>query len=520
MHESFFRPLLRCVPSLVLGALALQACGGGGGGGSVAPPPPANPWTAGVFKSAQTYVAQCASPRTGTDPFTHQAYPDQPGTSVTENNWLRSWTHELYLWYAEVPDQDPALFTTPAYFQTLKTPAVTASGHAKDKFHFTYPTAQWEALSQSGVSAEYGAEWVVAAATPPRQIVVGFTEPGSPATSAALARGATVLTVDGVDAVNGADVSTLNAGLFPATSGESHTFEVLDAGAANSRTITMVSADVTLTPVQNVMTLATGTGPVGYVHFSDHIATAEQLLIAAVNSFLTPPGVTDLILDLRYNGGGYLDIASELAFMIAGPGPTAGQTFELQQFNAQWPTTNPIDKTPITPVPFHTVSQGFSGPAGQPLPTLKLARVFVITGSGTCSASESIINALQGVGVQVIQVGSTTCGKPYGFYPQDNCGTTYFTIEFQDVNAKGFGAYADGFSPANTPGTIGAAVPGCSVADDFNHALGDALEGRLAAALGYRASASCPAASGTSSAGLGDGVMAKSALRTNRILHR
>ena len=50
-------------------------------------------------------------PRTGIDPFTHQAYPDRAGTSVTENNWLRSWTHTLYLWYAEVPDQDPALFT-------------------------------------------------------------------------------------------------------------------------------------------------------------------------------------------------------------------------------------------------------------------------------------------------------------------------------------------------------------------------------------------------------------------------
>ena len=87
----------------------------------------------------------------------------------------------------------------------------------------------------------------------------------------------------------------------------------------------------------------------------------------------------------------------------------------------------------------------------------------------------------------MIQVGSTTCGKPYGFYPTDNCGTTYFSIQFRGVNAKQFGDYPDGFSPANTVGAAGVSVPGCSVADDFAHALGDTAEGRLAAALNYRA---------------------------------
>src|SRR5205814_1836239 len=138
------------------------------------------------------------------------------------------------------------------------------------------------------------------------------------------------------------------------------------------------------------------------------------------------------------------------------------------------------------PIPFHTTTQGFSVSRGTPLPTLNLSRVFVLTGAGTCSASESIINSLGGVGVQVIQVGSTTCGKPYGFFPQDNCGTTYFSIQFKGVNAVGFGDYTDGFSPNNTLGVAGTLVPGCSVADDFSRALGDPNEARLAGALGYR----------------------------------
>jgi carboxyl-terminal processing protease len=92
----------------------------------------------------------------------------------------------------------------------------------------------------------------------------------------------------------------------------------------------------------------------------------------------------------------------------------------------------------------------------------------------------------------VIQIGSTTCGKPYGFYPQDNCGTTYFSIEFQGDNAMGFGNYPDGFSPQNSASLTSAVLPGCSVADDFGHELGDPAEGRLAAALGYRSGQGCP----------------------------
>ena len=128
------------------------------------------------------------------------------------------------------------------------------------------------------------------------------------------------------------------------------------------------------------------------------------------------------------------------------------------------------------------------------MPTLNLPRVFVLTGPSTCSASESIINSLEGVNVQVIQIGSTTCGKPYGFFPQDNCAVTYFSIEFQGVNAKNFGAYTDGFTPANTPTVQGVSVPGCSVADDFAHALGDSAEGLLASALVYQSTGLCPVA--------------------------
>ncbi len=330
-----------------------------------------------------------------------------------------------------------------------------------------------------------------------------------------------------MDAINADDqtsLDTLNEGLSP-TKAASHTFVIQDPGSSSTRTIAMAAQSINETTVPVVAKIPVNSMQVGYMLFNDHIATSEAELITAVN---TLQGVHDLFLDIRYNGGGYLDIADELAYMIAGSVPTGSgsATFEKVQFNDKHPTTDPVTGNALTPTLFHTTSQGFSVAAGQPLPALGLSRVFILTGPDTCSASESIINGLRGVGVQVIQVGSTTCGKPYGFYPQDDCGTTYFSIEFQGVNAMGQGGYSDGFSPANQQsGTLGVTLPGCSVADDFSQALGASTEGVLQVALAYSTNPNCSVPpSGSSLATIkramppGHGLSVRSPLREMRIL--
>ncbi len=474
-------------------ALALAACGGGGST-QMAPA-----WQSGVFQPATNFADKCAMPRSGTDPITSAPYPDRAGSVLDENNWLRSWNNDLYLWYSEVVDQDPANFATALdYFDVLTTTATTPSGAPKDKFHFTYDTATWEALSLTGSQAGYGVQWIITSKpkTLPRSLLVAYTEPNSPATvvSVNLQRGEAVIEVDGVSLPNAntqADIDILNAGLFPTAAGQLHTFLIQALGGA-TRTISMTSADIVTASVQNTRTIATASGTVGYLLFNDHLATAELALYNAF-TILQAANVTDLVIDIRYNGGGYLDIASELSYMVAGASRTSGKTFELTQFNSKHPTIDPVNNEAITPTPFHAVSQGFAPGlgAGQPLPTLNLARVYVLTGPDTCSASEAVINGLRGVGVDVIQIGSTTCGKPYGFYPTDNCGTTYFSIQFRGVNDLNFGDYTDGFSPLNTVGVpggtpVGVLLQGCSVADDFTHQLGDPAEARLAEALAYR----------------------------------
>jgi len=480
--------------------IAIASCGGGGGGGTSGarvPQPPggggSSGWVADSFLPAAGFAGKCVSPRSGLDPATGQPYADVQGASLDENNWLRSWSNDLYLWYDEVVDRDPGSYTTAQYFELLKTMDTTSSGNPKDRFHFTYSTAEWRALAQSGVTAGYGAEWAIVSSLPPRQIVVAYTQAG-PASSANLQRGEAVIAVDGVDVVDSnttAAIDAFVAGLYPDQPGEAHTFTLRNPQTALSRTVTMQAELVTVRPVENVKAVPTTSGYVGYIRFNDHLATAEGELVAAINALRRTP-IVDLVLDLRYNGGGYLAIASELAYMIAGSTPTAGQTFESLRFSDKHTSINPVTGGALTPMPFFSTTLGFSTTAGQSLPTLDLPRVFVLTGATTCSASEAIINALRGVGVQVIQIGSATCGKPYGFYPQDNCGTTYFTIQFQGVNAAGFGDYTDGFIPTNAYASGGERLPGCSVGDDFSRALGDPLEGRFAAALAYRLLQSCP----------------------------
>ncbi len=492
-------------------------------------------WVQGQFLPDSTYAGQCLSPRSGIDAQTGRPYPDTQGRTVDENNWLRSWSNDTYLWYDEIVDRDPGRYDDPLeYFDLMRTTARTASGARKDRFHFTYDTEVWVALSQSGESAGYGATWTVISRSPPRETAIAYTDPDTPATEAGLRRGARIVSVDGIDFVNADDeesVDAINAALYPESAGETHTFEIRDVGEQITRTVELTSEIITSTPVQHVGTQMSPAGAtVAYMLFNDHIRTAEAGLIEAVRTFgSVDGGIEDLIVDMRYNGGGFLYIGSELAYMIAGQAATAGQVYERLEFNDKHPETNPVTGRPLSPIPFYNATETDSGV--QRLPALNLRRVLILTGPNTCSASESLINGLRGIDIEVILIGDPTCGKPYGFYATDNCGTSYFTIQFRGVNAKGYGDYGDGFVP--TPGATGdeADVPGCRVADDLTRALGDPAEGRLAAALAYRDSGTCPVSEATSrgfgpeadasdSLEPGDGTVHKPPWLTNRIIER
>src|SRR4030095_11183512 len=190
-------------------------------------------------------------------------------------------------------------YATPiAYFGVLKTPQRTASGRAKDRFHFTQDTAEYRALLQDDVELAYGLELALLRAAPPRDIRVAFTEPDSPAAQASIERGASVIAIDGIDAVNSADAASLNAALAPRREGETHRF-TLASSDGSTRSVTLGAARITHVPVQKVRTLASSGGPVGYLLFNDHMAAAESQLITAFREFQSA-GIADLVIDMRY----------------------------------------------------------------------------------------------------------------------------------------------------------------------------------------------------------------------------
>lgn len=489
-------------------AMALTACGGGGGGGGGSTATSGSGssgggtstgWVSGVFQAASAFINKCETVRTGVD-IEGNRFPDTQGTALDEKNWLRSWTHETYLWNTEVSDSNPANGgTRTAYFATLKTFGTTASGKLKDEFHFSESTADYLARRNAAATASYGMELVAYSTTAPRDFRVIFTEPGSPA-DGVVPRGAKILEVNGVDLVSDntqAGVNALNAGLFPDNAGTTTTFK-LQLTDNTQKTVSLTSANVASKAVNKTAILDQSGSKVGYILFNTFSPYSSESELVAAMQQMQSGGVSDLVLDLRYNGGGLLAVASELSYMIAGSSRTTNRTFEQLKFNAAAGTRNPVTGQTNAPVPFYSTGLGFSTPSGTALPSLNLSRVFILSTEDTCSASEAVINGLRGVGVEVILIGGKTCGKPYGFYPQDNCGETYYTIQFQGVNDLGFGDYADGFVPLNTTEASGVKLPGCVASDDLSHPLGDTSEAMVRTALEYRRSASCLAPVATS----------------------
>lgn len=504
------------VAALLASGVILAACGGGGGGGSsvtptaVSPPPPPPPpanqgpvFTPGVFEAASTFINQCASPRSGVD-IEGNPFPDQSGSLEEELFWLRSWTNETYLWNDEVVDRDPGGFTDRVdYFDVLKTDVIEPSGNPRDDFHFSQSTEDFLAARNSVGNPGYGAEYAIIRGAPPRDIRIAFSEPTSPAGTAVggsvpLPRGSKILEVNGQDAVNGfttqAEVDVLNALLFPSSNGVTTDFRVEDPDGT-VRTVSVTSEEIVEKPVLTTEIVTSGADKIGYIAFNTFSPfSSEEEIILAMQE-MENEAVSDLVLDLRYNGGGLLAVAAQLAYMIAGPVQTNGKDFERFIYNDDAGNTNPVDGSPNDPFPFIDEVLGFDNNSsltpGASLPSLDLNRVYILSTGRTCSASEAVINGLRGADVEVVLIGDTTCGKPYGFVPTDNCGQTYYTIQFQGANDKGFGDFANGFIPANSSAAFGVSVPGCVASDDFTKPLGDATEGLFAAALNYRATATC-----------------------------
>ena len=494
--------------ALTLTASTLVACGGGSSSpnstvAAVVPPPPPPPtnqapaipnFVANQFPASSQLKDYCEVVRRDTD-LNGNRRPDQQGELLHELFWLRSWMNETYLFFDQVTDRDPNDFTdVEAYFDELIVSPPT------DRFSFLQTTEDFETRSSGAPTFGYGARFAVLSNQLPRDWRVSFTQQGSPAETGGLTRGARIITIDGIDFINGnsnADLDTLVAGLFPTNVGESHRFG-LRYPDGTEREITIESTSLTIEPVNQVDVIQQGSRNIGYLHFNSFgPRTGEAQLIDAFETFSNEQ-IDDLVLDLRYNGGGLLFLAAQLGYMIAGT-QSANQVFYSQEFNSRDPGRNPLSGERVSPINFQTQTIGFTDDVtpNRPLPTVNLNRVFVLTTERSCSASEAIINGLIGIGVEAIQIGTRTCGKATGQIPTDNCGLTFIPLHFRGVNANGFGDYDGGFAPGQMTGSAGPVITGCAVNDDFSNALGDPNEAQLASALNFAETGTCSVAATT-----------------------
>jgi C-terminal processing protease CtpA/Prc len=448
--------------SLLALSVALAGCGGGGGGGAVAVSPTPSP-----------------SP-TPTPTGTCSLRARQDFAFATLNEW--------YLFPETLPASlDPTPYATvDAYIDAL---TATARGQGRDKFFtFLNSIAAEDAFFNSGSSAGFGVRLSNDAATKRTFIAEAFE--GAPALAAGIDRGTEILAIGdtptSLRTVNAIITAEGTAGvsnaLGPSTAGVARTLQISNGGVVS--TVTVTKADYTLTPVSaryGARVINDGAKKVGYLNLRTFISTADPQLKSAFADFKAQ-GVTEFIIDFRYNGGGLVSTA-ELIGDLLGGNRTTSDVFSNTTFRSSKSSNNSIKR--------------FAPRAESVVPT----KIAFIGTSATASASELVANSMSPyLGQNLALVGSNTFGKPVGQIGIDKaaCDDRIRVVAFSTQNSTGGGFYYSG---------LASVVPkSCAAADDLTKPLGDATEASVKGALDFLGGRACSAiaSSGQTSQSLRD----------------
>lgn len=427
----------------------LSACGGGGGSSS--------------------------PPRT--DPIASPAPTPSPPTAAcslrARQDWVAAQMREWYLFPETLPaNLDPAGFSTvQAYLDAL---TATARAQRRDRF-FTHITsiAEENAFFNSGSTAGFGIR--LSFDTAGRRLFVAEAYEGAPALAAGIDRGAEIVAI-GTTEGNLRSVSDIFAAeggqgvsnaLGPSTPGTTRVLRVTDA--SGTRNLTVSKAEFELLPVSpryGTRIIEEGGKRVGYVNLRTFINTADPALRSAFDS-LRAQGITETVVDFRYNGGGLVSIANLTGDLLGGNRNPA-EVFSATTFRPEKSSNNS--------------SRNFR-PQPQSIPSTKIA--FIGT-RATASASELVINSfVPYLKANAALVGSNTFGKPVGQIALDRaeCDDRLRVVAFKTVNAAGQGEYFDGLA-----GTVEAS---CQAGDDLGRQLGDPQEASTRTALDFLAGRSC-----------------------------
>ncbi len=218
---------------------------------------------------------------------------------------------------------------------------------------------------------------------------------------------------------------------------------------ANGKTVALIKTTLEENPIFMNKVISSGNHKIGYLMYNGFYSNYDNQLNDAFGS-LKSQGITDLVLDLRYNSGGSVLTATRLASMITGQ--YTGQIFAKQQWNdkinSYLETNNP-----------EVLKNNFTDKIGTaPINSLNLSKIYILTTKSTASASELVINGLKPY-MEVVQIGDITTGKNVGsvtLYDSPTFGKgnrnpnhryAMQPIVLKIVNAAGFGDYFDGLKP-------------------------------------------------------------------------
>jgi carboxyl-terminal processing protease len=388
--------------------------------------------------------------------------PPPTGCSVDEQkSWLVRYLDDAYFWAQQAPRPDPAGFTDIDTFFDARLYDGSSPGFPRDRWSGWSSTESFQRFYGEGATMGYGVSvaGLELERDGTRPLFVRYVEPASPAALAGVVRGDQVLALNGraaSDVIAADDFAALTA----TNEGDVLTLRLLRGGV--ERSVTLRAAVFTLAPVQGTKVVTTAGGrKLGYVMVKDMISQAQPGMETAFSRFRAE-GVQEVVLDLRYNGGGLVSTGGRLASHLVGPG-VPGRTYATLRHSPERSSRNQR-------FAFESLSS-----------TVSPTRVLVLAGRRTCSAAEQVVNGLRGVGVTVEMIGEATCGKPVGFVPTQACSRSWSITNFESVNERGEGRYWDGFAPT------------CAVAEDFRSPMSDPADALYGAALARADGQACPA---------------------------
>jgi len=361
---------------------------------------------------------------------------------VSQKQFVVDVMHDTYLWYDQVPAINISNYATlDETLDALRAPL--------DRF--SYITTQVANNNFFNNGSYQGFGFLAVANANQDAFIIGYIFDDSAAGRAAWKRTDIISAIDGVAASEIIAAGGINTALGSLNSGDSATFDIAPINGPPVSQI-LLKGVVNMNSVLLSQVVQTANQTIGYVAISNFLEQTTAEFKTAVNQF-AQANIDELVIDLRYNGGGRIFASRDVASYIGGNN-TNGYNFSKTLHNDKYHLSN-------SAIPYANFSDA-----------LNFNRVYVLTTERTCSASELIINSLSPF-VEVIQIGGTTCGKPVGMYGKNFCDKIILPIEFQSVNHLDQGDYFDGLTPS------------CFSNDDLTRELADPAEGLFSVAINH-----------------------------------